>query len=84
MLKVNQKASVGFSAYDQAVFGKMEGIVTKVAANTTQENNEMPFYPIIIEISEEELKRAAKIKLQPGMITDVSIIGQERTVLAIY
>ena len=61
-VKVNQKASVGFSAYDQAVFGKMEGIVTKVAANTTQERgDEMPFYPIIIEISEEELERAAKI-----------------------
>ncbi len=82
-VKVNQKASVGFSAYDQAVFGKMEGIVTKVAANTTQEgNDQVPFYPIIIEISEAELKRAAKIKLQPGMITDVSIIGQERTVLS--
>tara|TARA_Y100001935_G_scaffold198941_1_gene167156 strand:- start:1228 stop:2196 length:969 start_codon:yes stop_codon:yes gene_type:complete len=82
-VKVNQKASVGFSAYDQAVFGKMEGIVTKVAANTTQERgDEMPFYPIIIEISEEELERAAKIKLQPGMITDVSIIGQERTVIS--
>ena len=82
-VKINQKASVGFSAYDQAVFGKMDGIVTKVGANTTQEKSDQPpFYPIIIEISEEELTRAARIELQPGMVTDVSIIGQERTVLS--
>jgi len=82
-VQVNQKASIGFSSYDQSIFGKMEGIVTKVGANTTQENNDQPpFYPIVIEISEEELKRATKIKLQPGMIADVSIIGQERTVIS--
>jgi len=82
-VKINQKAAIGFSSYDQSIFGKMEGIVTKVGANTTQDSSEQPpFYPIIIEISEEELKRATKIKLQPGMVADVSIIGQERTVIS--
>ena len=41
----------------------MEGIVTKVAANTTQErgDDQCPFYPIIIEISEaEELKKSSE------------------------
>ena len=82
-VKINQKASIGFSSYDQSIFGKMDGIVTKVSANSTRDSDRDPeYYEIIIELSEEELKRAAKIKLQSGMIADLSIIGQERTVIS--
>ena len=80
-VKIGQKAKVGFSAFDSSIYGTVEGTVTKVAASTTEKNENL-FYQIIIEIDDEELMSSAKIKLQSGMVTDVSIIGQERSVIS--
>jgi len=80
-VKVGQQAMIGFSAYDQAIFGRLEGIVKKVAANTT-ETEEMVYYPTIIEINQNQLKEDNKITLQSGLVSDVSIIGAERTVIS--
>lgn len=80
-VKIGQKAKVGFSAFDASIYGTVEGTVTKVAASTTEKNENL-FYQIIIEIDDEELMSSAKIKLQSGMVTDVSIIGQERSVIS--
>ena len=80
-VRVGQNAMVGFSAYDQAIYGRLEGKVTKVAANTT-EIKDSSFYPIIIEVDDSKIKNDSKIVLQSGLVSDVSIIGEERTVLS--
>ncbi|MDC0070702.1 HlyD family efflux transporter periplasmic adaptor subunit [Rhodobiaceae bacterium] len=80
-VKVNQKAMIGFSAFDQSIYGRVEGVVTKVAANTSKTEDSV-FYPIIIELNEDEIKKSTRIKLQSGLVTDVSIIGEERTVIS--
>ena len=72
---------VGFSAYDQAIYGRLEGKVSKVAANTT-EIEDTSYYPIIIEINDFQIKEDKKIVLQSGLVSDISIIGEERTVLS--
>ena len=59
----------------------IEGKVTKVAANTTETKDEL-YYPIIIEIDDSNIKNDSKIVLQSGLVSDVSIIGEERTVLS--
>ena len=75
------KARLAFSAYDMAIFGQFEGKVIKVAPNTTKEAPDQPdMYKTIIEINLDSVKKEKKIVLQSGMIVDVSIIGQERTV----
>jgi len=80
-VRIGQKAMVGFSAYDQAIYGRLEGVVQKVAANTT-ENQDYSYYPIIIEIDETEVPDDSRIVLQSGLVSDVSIIGEERTVMS--
>ncbi len=80
-VKVGQQAMIGFSAYDQAIFGRLEGVVKKVAANTT-ETEDMVYYPTIIEINQNQVKENSKIILQSGLVSDVSIIGAERTVIS--
>jgi len=80
-VRIGQKAMVGFSAYDQAIYGRLEGVVQKVAANTT-ENQDFSYYPIIIEIDETEVPDDSRIVLQSGLVSDVSIIGEERTVMS--
>lgn len=75
------KARLAFSAYDMAIFGQFEGKVIKVAPNTTKEAPDLPdMYKTIIEINLENIEKEKKIVLQSGMMVDVSIIGQERTV----
>ena len=80
-VKVNQKAMIGFSAFDQSIYGRVAGVVTNVAANTSRTEDSV-FYPIIIELNEDEIRKYTKIKLQSGLVTDVSIIGEERTVIS--
>tara|TARA_B100001559_G_scaffold320835_1_gene334466 strand:- start:2170 stop:3069 length:900 start_codon:yes stop_codon:yes gene_type:complete len=75
------QARLAFSAYDMSIYGQFDGIVKKVAPNTTQENpNEPSMYKTIIEINLENSEKFKEIILQAGMQADVSIIGQPRTV----
>tara|TARA_B000000475_G_scaffold254044_1_gene232743 strand:- start:59 stop:1021 length:963 start_codon:yes stop_codon:yes gene_type:complete len=75
------KARLAFSAYDMAIYGQFEGEVTKVAPNTSQSREDQPvFYKTIIEIDKDELDKSGRISLQSGMMVDVSIIGEPRTV----
>ena len=46
------------------------------------ETRESIYYPIIIEIDDSDIKNDSKIVLQSGLVSDVSIIGEERTVLS--
>ena len=60
-----------------------DGIVTKVAPTTTKsEDGKLEFYETVIEIDLKQRKNEKKVSLQSGMQVDVSIIGQERTVLS--
>ena len=82
-VRSGQKAKIAFSAYDMAIYGQFEGTVTKIAANTSTTSEGEPFYPAVIELKNDQINDSdKKIILQSGMLSDVSIIGEERTVLS--
>ncbi len=82
-VRKGQKAKIAFSAYDMAIYGQFEGEVTKIAANTSTTKEGDPFYPAVIELNNEQFSDNDKrIILQSGMLSDVSIIGEERTVIS--
>jgi multidrug efflux pump subunit AcrA (membrane-fusion protein) len=81
-VRKGQKAKIGFSAYDTAIYGQFEGKVIKIAANTSSAEDGATFYPAIIDVDPNQFNQNDNITLQSGMITDVSIIGEERTVLS--
>jgi len=81
-VRKGQKAKIGFSAYDTAIYGQFEGKVIKIAANTSSTEDGATFYPAIIDVDPNQFNENDNITLQSGMITDVSIIGEERTVLS--
>ncbi len=83
-VKEGQKAKIAFTAYDMAIYGQVEGNVTKIASNTSATEEGQTYYPAVIEIDDRELinDKNKKIVLQSGMISDVSIIGEERTVIS--
>ncbi len=80
------KAKLAFTAYDMSIFGQFDGTVTKVAPSTTKTNQNDPqspeYYETVIIIDAEQLNDVDKISLQSGMEVQVSIIGQDRTVLS--
>ena len=82
-VRKGQKAKIAFTAYDMAIYGQFEGVVTKIASNTTSTQDGTTYYPAIIEIDYNQVNDLdRKIILQSGMQSDVSIIGEERTVLS--
>ena len=81
-VRKGQKAKIGFSAYDTAIYGQFEGKVIKIAANTSSNEDGSSFNPALIEVDPSQFDEDNNITLQSGMITDVSIIGEERTVLS--
>ncbi len=81
-VKVGQKAQISFTAFDVAIYGQVEGKVTKVAANTTEDEEGGSYYPAIIEVDAASIKENQNISIQSGMQCDVAIIGEERTVLS--
>ena len=81
-VRVGQKAKISFTAYDMAIYGQADGVVTKVAANSSISEDGASFYQLIIEVDSNSIAENQSIIIQPGMQCDISIIGEERTVLS--
>jgi len=81
-VKPGQVARLSVSAYDPSRYGVMMGVVHRVANNTTQPENQMPFYETIIEIPEARLTKSSIIpEIAAGMPLTVDILGDKRTVM---
>ena len=81
-VKEGMLSRVAFTAYDMAIWGQVDGKVKTVSASTKIDQNEVPYYPAIIEVDAEEIKNANNIEILTGMQANASIIGQKRTVLS--
>jgi len=84
-VKIGQNARIAFQSYDMAIFGQFDGIVTKLAKSTVTEkrnNQDFVFYPAVIEMDSKQFEELGTVVLQSGMMSDISIIGQQRTVLS--
>lgn len=78
-----QIAQVSLSAYDVSRYGSLEGTVVRVASNTTQEENQFPYYETMIEIPQPEFSKSEEeVTIVPGMMVVIDIIGQKRSVLS--
>ena len=78
-VKNDQKARIIFTAYDPSVYGMFDGRVVEVAASSKiDQQTNIPYYSSIIELDETPDFR--DVSIQSGMTTEISIIGQERTV----
>ena len=81
-IKEGMLSKISFTAYDMAIWGQVDGIVKTVSASTKISQNEIPYYPAIIEVDAEEIKNANNIEILTGMQANASIIGKKRTVLS--
>ena len=79
---IGQKSRVSFTAYDFSRFGVMEGVVTKIAQNTTETKQGEIYYDAWIKTKGDKLSNSAIIpNILPGMIATVDLLGSKLTVL---
>jgi len=81
-VSIGQKVRVSLSAYDVSRYGSLEGVVTNIASNTTQDEQQPPYYETFVSI-ENPVFEISKIRPEviPGMQVTIDIIGGKRTVL---
>ena len=80
---VGQAASMRFAAFDQKTTPEIEGEVSLVSADLTQDQRTgMSYYTARVLLKPEELARLGNAKLLPGMPVDVFIKTPGRTALS--
>ena len=81
-VRPGQIARLSVSAYDPSRYGVLMGVLQRVANNTTQLENQMPYYETIIEIPEVVLtKSGVTPEITAGMPLTVDILGDKRTAM---
>ena len=77
-----QVVRISLAAYDPSRYGVVMGVVRRVASNTTQPENAMPFYETIITIPEVAFTKSPEEPvISSGMPLQVDILGGKRTVM---
>lgn len=78
-----QIAQVSLSTYDVSRYGSLEGMVQRIAQNTTQEEGIPPYYVIMIEVPNPQFSKSeTPVEITTGTPTVIDIIGKKRTVLS--
>lgn len=77
------EAAIRFPAYTQRLLPSIQGVVTKVSADThVDERTGEHYYSAQVEVDRDYLETIApEIALQPGMVAEVFITTGKRTVL---
>lgn len=74
---------VRMTSLNQRTTPELEGTVSRIGANLTQEKDgSPPFYAVRVEIPEVQLDRLGKVRLVPGMPAEVHIRTESRTALS--
>jgi HlyD family secretion protein len=80
----HEEAMIRFPAFNQRTTPQIQGRVANIAADLTKEQQQpnIAYYVARVEISDEEMKKLANLKLVPGMPAEVQIKTTSRTALS--
>jgi HlyD family secretion protein len=82
-VRVGQKATLRFPAFNQRTTPEIEGVVSLVAADlTTDSRTGLSYYTARMTVPEDQLKRLNGIRLMPGMPVEAFVQTGYRTVLS--
>ena len=81
-IKIGQPAKINLLSYDFTTYGSLRGAISSIAQNTTTSENGDVFYNIWIECTTTTLSKSKiEPEIIPGMLVQVEITGEERSVL---
>jgi HlyD family secretion protein len=82
-LQLNQKAILRFSAFNARTTPEIEGIVTRISADTsTDQRTGQSYYTVRISMPAEQIERLGNVKLLPGMPVEAFVQTGDRTMLS--
>jgi HlyD family secretion protein len=82
-LKVGQSALLRLSAFNQRTTPEVNGVVTRISADTTTDpRTAQSYYTIRISLPLKEIAQLGNIKVIPGMPVEAFVQTGERTMLA--
>ena len=77
-----QRVRISLSSYDVSRYGALDGVVDRIASNSTQEQNQPPYFVAMIKIPDPSFPNSGfKPEITPGMTAIVDVLGDKRTVL---
>jgi len=81
-VSVGQKCRVSYVAYDFSRYGVMEGVITKIAHNTTETKEGEIYYEAWVQTQGSSFSNSdIDPNILPGMIATVDMLGEKRTIL---
>ena len=84
-VRMDQKAKVDITAYDPSIYGSMDGVVVAISPDAVlNERTGESFYTVQVRTALNGLKSkdGRKLPIGTGMVANVSLLGDKRTVLA--
>jgi HlyD family secretion protein len=82
-LQLNQKAILRFSAFNARTTPEIDGVVTRISADTsTDQRTGQSYYTVRISMPAQQLERLGDVKLLPGMPVEAFVQTGDRTMLS--
>lgn len=82
-VRLGQPAKVNVSAYDSAVYGSLSGAVVAISPDAVaDERTGETFYLVQVRTRGDRTGTGRKLPIGPGMVADVSLLGDKRSVLS--
>lgn len=83
-VRLGQRAKIEITAYNSAIFGNLEGRVTSISPDAVvNEETGESFYTVEVEtVSTLRDDRGKRLRIGPGMMANVSLIGEKRSILS--
>lgn len=83
-VRIGQEAQIGITAFDPSIYGRLEGRVTSVSPDAVNDpDTQESYYQVQIRTENRALRTpgGAAVQIGPGMVADVSLRGDDRTIL---
>jgi HlyD family type I secretion membrane fusion protein len=82
-INIGQTVRISLSSFDVSRYGSLEGVVDQIASNSTQEQNQPPYFVTMVKIADPKFANSdVKPEITPGMTAVVDVLGDKRTVLS--
>ena len=82
-VKIGQRAVVRFTTFNQRTTPELNGVVTRVSADTTvDQRTSAAYYTLRISLSREEISRLGEVRLVPGMPVESFVQTGDRKVIS--
>ena len=75
-----QRVRISLSSYDVSRYGALDGMIEKIATNSTEEPNQPPYFVAMVKIPDPTYPNSG-FKPENRMTAIVDVLGDKRTVL---